>query len=309
MDRSIKLNPKELYFRAQKKFRFGPLINKINEDLIQFVSDICPDLIFIYRGVVFSSLTISQISKYSKIFVYNNDDPFQTKYPKYFWRHYFNSLKYCDHIFYFRPKNYNDYKKIGFNNISLLRAYYLREKHFPIKNIGPTKYSCNVIFVGHFENDNRSDYIKYLLENNISLKLFGPEWEKSEYFKFFKKKLGPIFPLRNEYNIALNSAKIALSFLSKMNNDSYTTRSFEIPATKTFMLSEYSSDLNNLFKEGIEAEYFRDKEELLNKIKYYLVNENERNKIAEAGYARLLKDGHEVSDRVNIIIKTFKELG
>jgi spore maturation protein CgeB len=72
------------------------------------------------------------------------------------------------------------------------------------------------------------------------------------------------------------------------------------------MLSEYSDDLNSMFQEGKEAEYFRNKEEMLEKIKYYLIHDKEREKIAEAGYKRLLKDGCEALDRVKEIIRVFE---
>ena len=63
-----------------------------------------------------------------------------------------------------------------------------------------------------------------------------------------------------------------------------------------------------MFKEGGEAEYFHDKEEMMDKIRYYLTHDDEREKIAKAGYERLLRDGHEVTDRAGEIIRTFEEI-
>ena len=45
-------------------------------------------------------------------------------------------------------------------------------------------------------------------------------------------------------------------FLSKINNDSYTRRNFEIPAMKK-VLSEYSDELNKIFIEGKEMIFLR----------------------------------------------------
>lgn len=40
------------------------------------------------------------------------------------------------------------------------------------------------------------------------------------------------------------------------------------------MMAEYTDDLNRMFYGGKEAEYFRDKNELLEKVKYYLANQD-----------------------------------
>lgn len=72
------------------------------------------------------------------------------------------------------------------------------------------------------------------------------------------------------------------------------------------MLSQCTDDLDSMFKEGIEAEYFRDKEEMMDKIRYYLKHDDKREKIAKAGYERLLRDGHEVTDRAGEILRVYK---
>ena len=71
------------------------------------------------------------------------------------------------------------------------------------------------------------------------------------------------------------------------------------------MLSEYTDDLNSLFEENKESVYFRSKEDLLEKVRFYLNNPELRANIAGAGYERLLKDGHEVSDRAKEIMRVY----
>ncbi len=302
---------KYLYYKIQYKFAIGPTINKLNKDLLKFIYKNKPDAVLIYRGTHIYPKTIKKIKKIgSIIFGYNNDDPFSKDYPGYFWRHFLKGISFYDYIFAYRQKNIKDYKNIGYSKVSLLRSYYIKENNFYISNLLEKKYKNDVVFIGHFENDGRDEKIKYLLENNIEVKIFGGNsWKSSVNAGYFNKKEVLLGNLDSkEYNLNLNGAKISLVFLSKLNNDSYTRRCFEIPATKSLMLSEYSEDLNNMFEEEKEAAYFRSKEELLEKVKFYLANPEIRKNIAEAGYQRLLKDGHEVSDRVKEIIRVYNQI-
>ena len=300
---------KSFYYRSQNKFLIGPVLWKMNKDLLQQCEEIKPDLVFIYRGTHIYPATIKTIkNKFAcKVFGYNNDDPFSDEYANYVWRYYKKSIPYYDHIFSYRWKNIDDYKAMRYDSVSLLRSYYLKDKNCHIENLPIDKYKHDVMFIGHFENDDRDEVIKLLVENSVNVKLYGTEWENSQYYDFFIEKLGKIEPVYNDYNLALNSAKIALVFLSKLNNDTYTRRCFEIPATKTMMMAEYTDDLNSMFEEGEEAEYFKNKEELLKKIQYYLSHEDELNTIGENGYKRLLNDGHEVVDRCQEILKVYNE--
>ena len=306
---NVKCNKvQSFYYRFQNRFTFGPVLNKINKDLIASVNKIKPDLIFVYRGTHIYPKTfkiLRQISS-AKIYGYNNDDPFSKSYPTHFWRHFKNSLPFYHHIFSFRHKNILDYKEIGITNTSLLRFYYLKKNIYPILDI-EKKY--DVIFIGHFENDNRDLTIRYLMENGINIRIFGPNWEKSKYYEYFISKInGKIEARYGElYNQTINEAKIALVFLSKLNSDTYTTRCFEIPATNTMMISEYTEDLAmNMFKEGKEADYFRNKEELLKKLQYYLKEDGKRKEIAKAGFTRVQEEGYEIIDFAEKILQQLR---
>ncbi len=78
-------------------------------------------------------------------------------------------------------------------------------------------------------------------------------------------------------------------------------RTFEIPAAGGFMLHEYSEEAADFFKEGIEAEFFRDAAECADKIKYYFKDDNLRNKIARAGYEKIFSAGYTYSNLVTVI--------
>ena len=300
---------KSLYYRIQNKFLVGPILWMINGDLIKKCEEIKPDLVFIYRGTHIYPQTIKTIKDKlnCKVFGYNNDDPFSLEYPFYVWRYYKHSISFYNHIFSYRWKNIDDYKAIYYDKVSLLRSYYLKDSNFFLENLPTKKYGCDVIFIGHFEDDGRDEALKLLIENGVDIKLYGTEWEKSQHFDFFIKKFVQIKPLYDDYNLALNSAKIALVFLSKLNNDTYTRRCFEIPATKTMMMAEYTDDLNTLFKEGKDAEYFRNKEELLKKVMFYLAHQEKISEMGQRGYDRLLHDGHEVVDRCGEILRVYDE--
>jgi spore maturation protein CgeB len=306
----LKYMPRDVFYKFQRKFIVGPTINKINRDFLQKVAEVNPQFIFIYRGTHIWPRTIRQIKTvYPGIAIvgYNNDDPFSKRYPAFWVRHYLRSLPQYDWIFAYRRKNILEYKKRGYDNVSLLRSYFIKNNNYPISNLQTQKYKADVVFAGHYEDDERDEYIKAVLDAGIKFKLFGPEWERSQYYQYFINKLQIISYLTDDYNLALNSAKIALVFLSKQNNDTYTRRCFEITAAKTFMLSQYTDDLDSMFKEGVEAEYFCDKGKMIDKIRYYLKHDDKREKIANAGYERLLRDGHEVTDRAEEILRVYKE--
>lgn len=302
---------KKIYYKFQNKFLIGPVLAKINKDLYDQVCNFKPDLIFVYRGTHIWSKTIEKIKKLDIIvFGYNNDDPFGKEYPWYVWRNFIGSIKFYDHLFVYRQKNQDDLLKIGYKKFSQLRSYYIKEHNYNILNISDERFNSDVSFVGHFEDDGRDQMLKSLFDNGIKLKVFGDEsWKNSKYYTWFTKNCGSIYQLnKNDYNLALNCSKICLVFLSKRNNDTYTRRCFEIPAAGSLMLSEYTNDLDGMFKKGQEADYFFSSQDLLEKVKFYLSHEGVRKKVAIAGHERLLKDGHEIHNRAQEIINIYKKI-
>lgn len=293
-----------VYYRAQNKLTFGPVLLKINNDLLKHCNGTQYDLIFIYRGTHIFPSTLKKLKESGvTVFGYNNDDPFSVHYPKYFWRHFINGVKYYDHIFSYRNKNIVDYQTIGFNKSSILRSYYLKDKNY---FIDPTlineQFKSDIVFIGHYEADGRDEILLHLLKSGIALKLYGTSWDSSPLISELLSFVGDIKPVYNEYNEVLNGAKIALVFLSKQNNDTYTRRVFEIPAAKTVMISEYTEDMASLYKDKEEIFFFNNKDECLSIVNKLLDNPDLIQQVSNKAYDRLMIEGHEVYDRVGSII-------
>lgn len=297
----------KIYLKLEDKFRFGIVNYRINFKLKYKIEKERPDLIFLYRTAHIDTNILKKLKEKIgfKIFIYNNDDPFSKKYKSYVWKKYFKLLSISDIIFSYREKNIMDYNKKGYYNCKILLPYYLDDKNYCID----VKKEIDILFIGHFENDGRDKYIEILIENKIKFKLYGTGWDQSEIYDKIYQNHGIIYPIYgDEYNLEINKSKIALIFLSKINNDKYTRRNFEIPAAKIFALSEYTEELANIiFLEGKNIECFKNKKEFLHKIKYYLKNKIEREKIAENGFKEVsLK--HSNLSRAKEIIKIYNDI-
>lgn len=278
-------------------------------------------MLFIYRGthVLPESLrTIRGAVPSAIIAGYSNDDPFSPTASKRMWRHLLRSLPEYDIIFAYRHANVEQFLRAGARRAALLRSWFIPERMRPVTLTADEqeRYGSDVTFIGHYEADRRVEMLKAIVDRRIRLRLFGPgkregsgDWDRAVGAFAQMRHLVPVRAVWNEdYNRALCGAKIALCFLSKLNRDTYTRRCFEIPASGTLMLSEYTPDLATLFKEGVEAEFFRSEAELVEKVEYYLANEDARARVADAGRRRVIADGHDVVSRMREMLSHIETL-
>ena len=296
--------------RFQNKFIIGPTLDKLNIDLVNAAEQFNPKLVFIYRGTHVTSQTVRAIKQKlpnSVVYGYNNDDPFAVGHPTWLWRHFLRTVPKYDLVFAYRHHNLDDFRKIGAQRVELLRSWYIPEVNHRVDllEIDKVRYECDLVFIGHYENDGRLEYLEEIVKSGYKLRIFGPgyEWNSLLAKSLVLKHLVPVHLVWNEeYNKALCGAKIALCFFSKLNRDTYTRRCFEIPAAGTLLLSEYSDDLASLYQAGQEAEFFKNKEEMIQKINLYLRNDDLRRSVALNGNQRVIRDGHDVVSRMSKVL-------
>ena len=164
--------------------------------------------------------------------------------------------------------------------------------------------TSDVGFIGSFERERAEDML-YLCKHGLPVKIWGNGWggfSSQEDNLVIENR-----PLVNTeenalYSKGIGATKINLTFLRKSNRDLQTDRSIKIPACGRFMLAEYSPEHARLFDEDKEAVFFRFRDELLEKAKYYLVNPRERDAIAAAGLERCRASGYSHQDRVEFML-------
>ncbi|WP_414566578.1 MULTISPECIES: glycosyltransferase family protein [unclassified Anabaena] len=82
-------------------------------------------------------------------------------------------------------------------------------------------------------------------------------------------------------------------------------RNFEVPGCGGFVLTGKAENLEDYYQISKEVECFDNNDDLINQIKYYLKNEEQRIAIAKAGYERTLNE-HTYVNRFN---KIFQKIG
>lgn len=297
------------YFRSnlshfQKRLKTGPIISKINKDLIKKVHFNKFDFIFFQRPLIIKAKTINELKLVSKVICYHNDNPFHQKKKYLKNRLFYKILPYCDLTYVYRSSNITDAKRYGAKNIKVLMPYYVDGLHNKQDQI---KKDIDVIFIGHYENDGRAEICEYLLENKINLVIIGPFWKAAKKYPNISQLDIKWSVEGHKYSLTLKRSKIALVFLSSNNKDVYTRRCFEIPATGTFMLAPETNELKELYIPEKECGFYNSKEELLTKIQYYLKNDKQREVIANAGYKRVIESGSNIS-RVKQILEDIRQL-
>ncbi len=301
--------------RAQEKWNLpGPALASINRDIVRAAIEMKPDVLFVWRGSVVDAKTVERVgAETGAVLVsYNNDDPFGARHlgasghHRRTWTRYLDAIPTYDIHFVYRPVNVAEMQQLGARNVRVLRPYFIPDLHHPMFLTAEERqtFATTAVFAGHYENDGRADCIRTLVHAGIPLRIFGgPEWTQS--LPDVAERIPPITVASGlDYARALNGARVALCFLSRLNRDTYTRRCFEIPACGALLVSERTADLQAMFREDEEAVFFSSPAELLEKVRGLLSDPERAARIARAGTARVHRDGHSVDGRAREWLET-----
>jgi len=280
----------------EEVYNFGK--EHMNQKFIEVIKRERPDYIFLWiMHDEFYMETLIQAKKLlpkSIIFCYNGDDDYK------FENHTIHFFPLIDYFMTTQPDYLEKYKKYGKESFFSCGA---DTKEF--KSLNLTK-KFDVSFVGTPKSD-RVDFIRELSKNKINFAVGGANWEK--YPEFKEQYIGWI---NNDQFIKLiNESKINIC-LSKnyIGGTHILERFFQINACKSFCLAEYARGYFPLFKEGKDISTFKNKEEMIEKIKYYLKHEKERESLAKLAYEKTIKSfdiQNLLKDAITYMERNYKE--
>jgi hypothetical protein len=273
---------------------------KVNKQLLQALN-IKWDVLWIDKGLQTCPKVLRQFKRKQpncKIVSYSPDDMFN---PANQTRRYLNSIKIYDLMVTTKSYNLEEFKSAGANDVYFVGNAYEPSVHHPVKlnKSEIAQWGCDVCFVGACETE-REQSITLLAKTGVSIGLFGNWMHLANRFKNVVCHEG--FFADEAYTKALCAGKIGLGFLRKVNRDLQTTRSIELPACGVFMLAERTNEHLALFEEGKEAAFFSNNAELIEKVDYYLLHNQERRIIARAGRERCLQSGYSNADRLKKVL-------
>jgi spore maturation protein CgeB len=294
--------------KIQFHFGWGRNINQLNRDFLQLAKETKPDLIWVDKGIFLRASTLQTVKQIIKTQLMHlvPDDPFGHN--RKGWRVFYKAIPEYDLHFVKRPYNIAEYKNLGAKKVFEYDHSYDNVVHRPVTlttEADKQKYKAAVGFVGTYEFQ-RADSICYLIENGVSVAIWGECWHKYKHWNKIKAyhRGGEMFG--DSYAKVLCGMDIALHFLRKANRDAQDSRTFEIPACGTFMLAERTYKHEQFFEDHKEAVFFDSKEDLLQKVRYYMQHEEERKKIAMAGYTRCQTSGYDHQSRLSALLELVK---
>lgn len=148
----------------------------------------------------------------------------------------------------------------------------------------------DVSFVG-MPHGNRIEILQQLVNGGIGVHVWGAGWTTG------RVSLEEMVRIFNQTKINLNLSRCSGSDILQIK-----ARDFEVPGCGGFLMSGYNPDLKSYYEFGKEIETYHDAKELIEKIKYYLHHEEERERIAAAGYKRA-QEAHSYKHRFEDIFK------
>jgi hypothetical protein len=293
--------------KVQRKLLFGPRLSRMNRGLIEAVDRVQPEVVFLFRPVYFTGSTARELKRRHPnlcLVNYTNDNAFEDGEEFAVWRRHFDFVPWCDLNYYYRAWNVDAAKARGIPNPKLTMPHYVEGIHRPCDDV-PDQFKSEVLYAGHWEDDGRIELFEFLLAHGLPLTIrgFSNCPPNSPLIPALKPTLRGL-----DYARALAGAKIVLGVVSARNKDKYTRRTFEIPACGSLMLAPRNDVIETMFRDGVEAVYYTDHQDCLDRARYYLEHESERARIARAGYERCLRDGHSNIARCQAIVQDIKAI-
>tara|TARA_Y100001960_G_C14631459_1_gene806014 strand:- start:211 stop:1218 length:1008 start_codon:yes stop_codon:yes gene_type:complete len=295
-------------FRLAWKIGIHIDTEKVNRILPIEAKTFTPDLVWIEKGNMIKPATIKRMKAASPnavIVSYSEDDMFNELNRT---RAFTAGLAHYDIVFTTKSHNTNpdELKALGARRCIMVDKAFDPDQHYPvdITHDELNAYGSDIGFIGSYARE-RGEDVMMLAKNGFQVRVWGNGWnsfmETHPNLKVERRALvntdGDLL-----YSKAIAATRINLGFLRKANRDLQTDRSIEIPACGGFMLAEYSTEHARLFENGLEAVFYRNRDEMMKKARYFLEHESERQTIAAASRERCVNSGYTHDERLRFML-------
>jgi spore maturation protein CgeB len=271
------------------KYKIGPLIWKTNKYISKNISNKYYDLVWVDKGVFINENLTKKIREISKKLVHFTPDmSFYENHSS----HFIKNINKYDLIISTKTKEREFYiKHISEKKLYFCTQGFSKEIHKPWHSFKEKENA--IVFIGLAENS-RLEIAEFLLQFNFKLKIVGKGW--NNFVEKYKNNKNLEFIgetiIGDEYSKLISSSYFALGLLSKRFPELHTTRTLEIPACKTALITEKNEEISSIYAEN-EVIFFQNINELPNKINFYSQNLEALKDLTENGYNKVQKNKYD----------------
>lgn len=283
------------------RYKIGPLIGKINRYIQKEIDKLHKaqfDLIWVDKAVFITAKTTKVLRQLTNKLVHFTPDPAFTYHRSQHFRASLSLYDYAITTKAYELKYFEEFLKK--DCIIYATQGFDKNLHCPQTKFANKKEG--LLFIGHYE-DERERFLQKLIDNSISVTIAGIKWEKFAAKNIANQNLhylgagiyGPA------YAKALSDYQFSWGALSKWIPEQHTTRTFEIPACGTALITERNPETNTFFNED-EAIFYDNINEMIEKIQYYLKHPFELEQLTGRGMLRVQNDGRDYESILRTIL-------
>lgn len=261
----------------------------LNKQLVRLAEEFQPDLLLTTNGSYIADSTLTTIKQKTGAILatYVTDDPFNQVNTTH---DFVNNIPLYDFYFCTKRRIMPDIERAGAQRIVFVPFGYEPKLHHPEAaqtSAERDMFESDVVFIGSGDVD-RYPYMESIANTSpIKLHLYGGYWQQHPQLRSYYRG----FALGRDFRLALTGTKIAPCLVRQANRDGHVMRTFEVPACKAFMLAERTDEHMEFLSEDKECVFFSTPDELLDKVQYYLKHPLARERIAQAGFQRIVING------------------
>jgi glycosyltransferase involved in cell wall biosynthesis len=267
------------------------LVGEYNAGVVRLCEEFRPHLFFTVKGLY---LTVGTLEKLKLLQI-----PLYNYYPDVLGdvtHHHLlrETMTFYDCVFLTKKFQIQDAAKWSVRNCRYIPHGYSPDVHRPmcIPGTERRRRGAPVVYTAN-HTKYKEDLLAQLIDRlpSVQMRIYGNGWLQRCRSSKLKPFIQGWAPTGDEYSCVLQCGDINLGIMigpvpGARQGDETTTRTFEIPACKSFMLHERTPELATFFEEGSEVACFQSPQELADQISFFLAHPELRSQIAEAGYKR-----------------------
>ncbi|MBI9062182.1 MAG: glycosyltransferase [Marinilabiliaceae bacterium] len=309
IDTHIPFNQSHRLWRSMGfRYKRGPLIKRVNKYIAKKVSILKTqnsrhfDLIWVDKAIFLTPKTTTYLGTLTDKLVHFTPDPAFTFHKSHLFKASLPTYDYAITTKAYELKYFEQY--LNKERIMYATQGFDKNLHQPLTAFEAKKKG--LLFIGHHEKE-RETVFQRLIKESIHVSIAGIKWEafvnknkNNQYLHYLGKGI-----YGEDYVKTLSAYQFSWGSVSKWIPELHTTRTFEIPACGTALITECNKETTVFFTDE-EAIFYDSVDEIIEKIKYYQTHSIELEALTKKGMERVHTDGR---DYESILKKVLDEIG